>query len=109
MLQLGITRGAVSTKRQVATSSRAGLTQAKLAEQVGISASFLGHIERGSRVASLDTLVQLCHALHVTPNELLGEETGYLCAALPERMTVSVPELLQGVADLLRNQKIRSD
>lgn len=85
------------------------MTQEELAEKAGLSASFLGHIERGSRVASLDTLVQLCHALHVTPNELLGEETGHLCADLPERMTVSVPELLQGVADLLRSQKIRGD
>jgi len=48
------------------------MTQEALAEQVGISASFLGHIERGSRVASLETLVALCNVLHVTPQYLLG-------------------------------------
>ena len=39
-----------------------GLTQAELAERVGISASFLGHIERGTRVLSVDTLAALCAA-----------------------------------------------
>lgn len=48
-----------------------GLTQDKLAEKAGISASFLGHIERGSRKASLETLVQLCNTLNVTPQSLL--------------------------------------
>jgi transcriptional regulator with XRE-family HTH domain len=48
------------------------LTQEQLAEQVGISSSFMGHIERGSRVASLETLVSLCNVLHVTPMYLLS-------------------------------------
>ena len=47
------------------------LTQERLAEKVGISASFLGHIERGTRVASLETLVDLCNALNVAPEYLL--------------------------------------
>ena len=48
------------------------LTQEQLAEIAGISPSFLGHIERGTRVASVDTLVALCNALQVTPNYLLS-------------------------------------
>lgn len=47
------------------------LTQEELAEKVGISASFMGHIERGSRVASLETLVALCNTLRVSPQVLL--------------------------------------
>jgi len=47
------------------------MTQEQLAEAVGISASFLGHIERGSRVASLETLVALCNTLKVSPAHLL--------------------------------------
>ncbi|MEA5069461.1 MAG: helix-turn-helix transcriptional regulator, partial [Christensenellaceae bacterium] len=35
------------------------LTQEELAERAGISLSFLGHIERGTRKASLETLVSL--------------------------------------------------
>ena len=49
----------------------AGYTQEELAEKVGISASFMGHIERGSRIASLDTFVLLCNVLKTTPNHLL--------------------------------------
>ena len=37
----------------------AGMTQYELAERLGISTSFLGHIERGSRKASLETLVKI--------------------------------------------------
>lgn len=48
------------------------LTQEQLAEIAGISPSFLGHIERGTRIASVDTLVALCNALEVTPNYLLS-------------------------------------
>lgn len=48
-----------------------GLTQEVLAEKVGISASFMGHIERGTRVASLETLVALCNTLNTTPDYLL--------------------------------------
>ena len=47
------------------------MTQETLADRVGLSPSFLGHIERGTRVASLETLVALCNALHVTPQFLL--------------------------------------
>ena len=84
----------------------AGLTQAELAEQVGISASFLGHIERGTRVLSVDTLTALCDALYVTADELLGMEYAALSAQLPDRVTISVPAFLQGMADLLKNQQI---
>lgn len=84
----------------------AKLTQEELAQQAGISASFLGHIERGSRVLSVETLLALCGALSSTPNELLGKECVTLSAQLPERVMVSTPSLLQGVADLLKNLQI---
>lgn len=47
------------------------LTQGELAEQCGISMSFLGHIERGTRIMSLDTFVNLCEALDADAGELL--------------------------------------
>lgn len=49
------------------------MTQEQLAEQAGISLSFLGHIERGTRKASLDTLVRICNALQVSPQLLLQD------------------------------------
>lgn len=51
----------------------AQLTQEKLAQMAGISLSFLGHIERGTRKASLETVVRLSNALKVSPNYLLQD------------------------------------
>lgn len=60
------------------------LTQEELAEMVGISASFLGHIERGSRIASLETLVALCNTLKTSPQHLLA-------ASLDDDLTAHMP------------------
>jgi len=49
------------------------ITQDALAMDLGISPSFLGHLERGSRKASLDTLVALCNRLGVSPEYLLAD------------------------------------
>ena len=50
------------------------LTQEQLAERAGISASFLGHIERGSRKLSLDSFYHLARALGCTADDLLPME-----------------------------------
>lgn len=80
------------------------LTQERLAERAGVSASFMGHIERGSRIASLETLVKLCDALSVTPNDLLADDLGPAGENLPDHMTIVPGELLQNIALLLRMQ-----
>ena len=49
------------------------MTQEKLSERAAISLSFLGHIERGTRKASLDTVIRLCNALKVSPSILLQD------------------------------------
>ena len=49
-----------------------GFTQEQLAELIDVSTSFIGHIERGTRVLSVDTLERLCRTLHITPNMLLS-------------------------------------
>ena len=49
------------------------LTQDQLAEKAGISLSFLGHIERGTRKASVETLVALANALGMSTDVLLQE------------------------------------
>ena len=56
------------------------MTQSELAELANISAIHLSHIETGTVNMSLDTLLCLCKALTVTPNDiLLGE---YLSASI---------------------------
>lgn len=49
-----------------------GWTQERLAREIGVSTSFIGHIERGSRTASLDTLVLICNAMNISADQLLG-------------------------------------
>lgn len=63
------------------------MTQEELAEQTGISASFLGHIERGSRVASIETLVALCNALGVKSDYLLAASLTTFESGMPEGLT----------------------
>ena len=41
-------------------------SQEQLAELTGISTAFLGHIERGTRAMSLETLVSLCSVFPVS-------------------------------------------
>ncbi len=48
-----------------------GWSQDDLAKKCGISMSFLGHIERGSRIMSLETFVSICGALGTGADELL--------------------------------------
>lgn len=47
------------------------LTQEALSERVGISTSFLGHVERGTRKASLETIVKICAALKMSLDEIV--------------------------------------
>ena len=47
-----------------------GQTQEWLAEQSEVSTSFIGHIERGSRKASLETLMKISLALQCTLDAL---------------------------------------
>lgn len=49
------------------------LTQSQLARKVGVTGSFIGHIERGEKKASVDTVVALCNALEVSPTVLLQD------------------------------------
>lgn len=50
------------------------ITQAQLAELAGISTAFVGHIERGTRVLSVETLCRICKVLGVSADDLLGIE-----------------------------------
>ena len=70
------------------------LTQEQLAEAIDMSASFLGHIERGSRVASLETLVKICNVLDTNPGYLLAASLTCDASYMPARLTPEVKEQL---------------
>ena len=50
-----------------------GLTQEELAEQVGLTPAYIGHLEAPniSKALSLDTLFDIASALDVAPQKLL--------------------------------------
>ncbi|MBR5545622.1 MAG: helix-turn-helix transcriptional regulator [Clostridia bacterium] len=58
-------------KRVRARRMELNWTQERLAQEIGVSTSFVGHIERGSRKASIDTLVLLANAMEISTDELL--------------------------------------
>lgn len=48
------------------------LTQEEFAEMIGVSTSFLGHIERGTRIPSVETIYRICKATGASADCLLG-------------------------------------
>ncbi len=75
-------------------------TQENLAERARISVSFLSMIERGERVAHVETLASLAGALEVPLTELF--------AGLEERTTDCVADLVRPLADFLRVHRLGS-
>ena len=73
---------------------RRDLTQEKLAELADISNSFLGHIERGGRTLSVQTLVNLARALNMSTEYILfGED---ICH--PSSLPLEVQDAINNMA-----------
>jgi transcriptional regulator with XRE-family HTH domain len=56
---------------------RLKLTQEELAEKADISANFLGHIERGTKKPTLNTLKKIADALQIPMEALFATEKTY--------------------------------
>ena len=52
---------------------RAGMTQAEVAEAAGFSDRTYADIERGTVNMRMETLIRICSALHITPDDVLTE------------------------------------
>lgn len=73
-------------------------TQASVAKECGLSTSFFGHLERGTRKASLETLLTVSVVLDATTDFLIkGEEPK------PHHSTelLNITEVAQRAADVL--------
>ncbi len=55
-----------------------GLTQAEVAEMAEISDRTYADIERGSTNMRMETLVSICKALNITPNQILIDDDNSL-------------------------------
>lgn len=54
---------------------RMGMTQAEVAEAAGLSDRAYADIERGMVNMRADTILRICKVLHITPDEVLTEES----------------------------------
>ncbi|MBE5795797.1 MAG: helix-turn-helix transcriptional regulator [Clostridiales bacterium] len=52
-----------------------GLTQHEVAEAAGIADKTYARLERGTLNIRTDTLIKLCNALHITPDEILTDDS----------------------------------
>ena len=71
----------------LAIRKRMGLTQNEVAEIAGLSNRTYADIERGTVNMRVETILRICTALHITPDEILTEEVSSL--------SVKKQELLQ--------------
>jgi len=60
--------------RLFAVRKRMGMTQAEVAESAGLSMRTYADIERGSVNMRVETVLRICQALHITPDEVLTRE-----------------------------------
>lgn len=77
---------------------KANLTQEKLAELSGISPSFVGHIERGEKKASLETMVHIAAVLNTT--------TDYLLTGIKQVCSMEACQMYRDMQELLRQYGI---
>ena len=78
-----------------------GLTQEQLAERTGVSLSFIGHIERGTRKASLDTLVAISNALNLSPAVLLQDSLICDLPSVPEETSRRQRDLINEISRVI--------
>ncbi len=86
-----------------------GLTQAELAEAVGVTTDHIGHVENGSSGISLRFLIKICRILKITPNDVLSgeyeteaEDDGHTLSL--DRMKPSDRDLMQKIAYFMENK-----
>lgn len=59
----------------LAIRKKLGLTQTEVAEAAGLSDRTYADIERGSVNMRAETILKICQALHITPDEILTQQS----------------------------------
>lgn len=54
---------------------RTGLTQSEIAEKAGLSDRTYADIERGTVNMRIETILRICSALNITPDDIFTEES----------------------------------
>ena len=88
--------------------SRAGITQAQLAERVDISPEFMSRLERGQKAPRLNTAGKIADALGITMVELFefdqvdNGEKDDLLSAIQSLLATAEPDTLRLVLEVNR-------
>ena len=88
----------------LAIRKRNGLTQAEVAEAAGLSDRTYADIERGTVNMRIETILRICRTLHITPDEVLTEESDSPTARqeeLMKRLNACSPKDKQTALELL--------
>lgn len=64
----------------LAIRKKAGLTQSEVAEAANLSDRTYADIERGTVNMRIETILKICEALHITPDDVLTEEESDISA-----------------------------
>ena len=68
----------------LAIRKRMGMTQVEVAEAAGLSSRTYADIERGTVNMRVETILRICEALHITPDEMLTKSDSELTAQQEE-------------------------
>ena len=89
--------------------SAKGLTQATLAEQSGIDASNISHIERAATKLSLPTLISIANVLEVTLDELvygsLIKSSHVSIGLIDDLLSDCTPDELKALSEVIKTTK----
>ena len=84
------------------------LRQEDLAEAIGLTGNYIGMVERGEKIPSLETLVAILNVLHISADMVLTDvvDTGYtvkqsMLAERIGRLPAAERERIYAVVDLL--------
>lgn len=82
-----------------------GFTQQSLAEKVGIGNVYLGEIERGLKMPSLNSFIRIIEALDVSADSILRGELSsgreYIYDEITQKMRNLTPKQRKTAADIL--------
>lgn len=90
--------------RLLAIRRKAGLTQSQVAEAADISDRAYADIERGTVNMRIETVLRICSALHITPDEILTVDNPSTAARqeeLIERLNSCLPQERETALNLL--------
>lgn len=70
-----------------------GLTQAALAEKVGLTTNYYGDIERGKKIPQMDTMVRIANALDASLDDILADQLNHGVMVRANRLSVALKGL----------------